>query len=148
MGIEVAIALAVATTVVSIDSAEKQRKAASQNRAAQLKSQSEQRASNASDAARERRQQIREERVRRARILQSAENTGTDGSSGEIGAIAGLNTQLQSNIGFNLGKLQTASNISIFQQDAANADYAFNKAQTDAQMANSIFGSAMKFTKF
>lgn len=138
-------ALAVGTAAVTVDSAEKQRKAASQSRTAQMKIQSEQRAANAGEAASERRRQIREERVRRARVLQSAENTGMAESSGELGALGAISTNLSSNIGTNLGKLQTAENISIFSQDVADANYAMQKAQLNAELSKSIFQMASSF---
>ena len=98
-----------------------------QARRQQERANAEQVAGNKSEAMRERRMQMREERIRRASIMQASEATGTEGSSGEIGALGSLTTTLQSNIGTNLGRLQTAQNISIFQQKAADA---LNRAET------------------
>lgn len=97
------------------------------------KSVAEQRASNASRASLERRQQIREERVARGKLMQSAINTGTSESSGEGGAQAGLAAQLGANIGFNLGQIQSANNISMFNQNAANFQAGAQQALSDAQ---------------
>lgn len=115
-------AVAVVGLVVSVYSSEQQ--ASAQKKAAQKqeenqrrllseqeKMRAEQQASNAEKAARERRQQIREERVRRAKIMQASENTGVSGSSGELGSIAGLGTQLGSNLGANASSLSHAANI-------------------------------------
>lgn len=142
MGLEVvayiAAAAAVTGTVVSIDARNDQRRA-------QEKAASEQKASNAAEAAKERRQQVREERVRRARIMQSSENTGVAGGSGEAGALGSLSTNLSSNIGFNLGALQRAGNISDFNQQAADAG---NRAQTAGelgQLGMSVFSAAGGF---
>lgn len=110
-----------ASLVIGVGSAvaqnEQQRKAVGE----QKKARREQEAVNAARAAQERRQQIREERIRRARIIQSSSNTGVSGSSGESGAVGGLSTQLQSNVGFNLGMQRSAGEISIFQQNAQDA---------------------------
>jgi hypothetical protein len=111
---------------------------------AQRQAQSEQRAGNAGEAAAERRRQIREERIRRGQLMQSAEGTGTSGSSGEVGALGNLATTLSSNMGFNLGKLQTAQNISIFQQqasDALNRAAAYQKiSDLDQKIGSAILG--------
>lgn len=128
MGLEL---LAASAFVVSIYSAK-------QNRDYQVKAGNEQRAANASAAAKERRQQIREERIRRATILQSSENSDVQGSSGESGALGSLSTQLGSNIGFNLGQMQSANNISIFQQKAAD----WQAIGQIAQQAGSMFAAS------
>lgn len=114
----------------------------------QRKARAEQAAGNAATAAAEKRQQIREERVRRARILQGAENTGVEGSSGEMGAIGSLSTQLGANLGFNLGAIQRAENIGVFNQNAANAGTDLQNAQINASNADSLFGiGASLFSK-
>ena len=140
MGLEVAAWVAVGSLVAGTAvSVSEQRQARKAQRAAG----NEQRAQNASQAARERRQQIREERIKRARVLQASENTGVQSSSGELGAVAGLSTNLSSNIGTNLGALQTAQQISLFEQQAADhmtrANIASQIGQLGAQGA-SIFG--------
>lgn len=137
MGLEVA--LMAASLAVTVNADQEARSARHHSQKAQRKIQAEQRASNSAEALLERRQQIREERVRRARILQSSENTGTSGSSGEAGAISSLATQFGANLGFNVGKLQTARNISIFSQDAANAQADLFSAQSDAALGQSLF---------
>lgn len=126
MGLELATiaAISAATTVAStVYSISQNQKA----REAQERSRTEQAASNKAAQMEERRRQIREERIKRARIMQSAENTGTVGGSGEGGALSGMSTQLASNIGQNLGAVQRGMNMSIFAQDAADAQ---NNAQT------------------
>jgi Flp pilus assembly protein TadB len=109
--------------------------AASENR----KIQSEQKAQNDATAAAERRKQIREERIRRARIQQAAQNTGTSGSAGELGAVGGLSTNLSSGIGFNIGAQQSAANISVYAQSAANFDMNRQNAMQDLEKANQMF---------
>lgn len=87
----------------------------------QKKVQAVQNASNRAQQLEEQRRQIREERVKRARILQASENTGVTGGSGEAGAIGSLSTQLSSNLGYNQGAVNRASDIGVFQQNAADA---------------------------
>lgn len=111
----------------------------------QKQQQSEQRAANAAEAARERRTQLREERVRRARVLQSAENTGTEGSSGELGALSSISTQLASNIGTNLGRMQTAENMSIFAQMQADAQGGLQNAERKQQTGQFLLNNAGTF---
>lgn len=113
--------------------------AAEENR----KVQSEQKAQNAAQAANERRKQVREERLRRARVLQASQNTGTTASSGEMGAIGGMSTQLSSNIGTNLGALQSANNISAYSQNAANFDLSRQNAMMRLDEANQMTGFGM-----
>lgn len=98
----------------------------------QRKARDEQKAGQAAQAAAERRQQLREERIKRARLIQSGQNTGVSGSSGVAGASGGLQTQLQSNIGFNLGQQQNASNISQFSQNSADFLSSANNAMVEA----------------
>lgn len=132
----IALGATAASTAVSIS---EQR----QTRKAQRAAGNEQRAQNASQAARERRQQIREERIKRARIMQASENTGVQSSSGELGAVAGLGTNLASNVGANLGALQTAQQISLFEQQAADHMSRANIASQVGQFASqgaSLFG--------
>jgi hypothetical protein len=136
MAFAIGYGILIAGTAASIDA---QRDAKKSQRAAA----NEQRAQNASQAAKERRQQIREERIKRARVLQASENTGVQSSSGELGAVAGLSTNLSSNIGTNLGSLQTAQQISLFEQQAADhmtrANISSQIGQLGAQ-GGSIFG--------
>ena len=106
-------------------------------------------------AANERRSQVREERVRRAKILQAAENSGSAGSSGEYGATAGMATQLQANIGLNLGRMQGANLISGYMQNAADFNTAAQSAMAKSQdfdalagLSMSIFSSAGGFGAF
>jgi hypothetical protein len=125
-------------------SAEKNRKEAQANYAAQAaeqgKARQEERALNAQAAANERRQQIREERVRRARLLQSAENTGTEGSSGQLGAEGGFATQLGAAIGSNLGRLAGAERITQLGQSAANFGSAAQSSLSSMQANQNLFG--------
>lgn len=99
----------------------------------------EQKALNFQQQAAERRAQIREERVRRAKILQGAENGGAAGSSGEAGALSSLSTQLNVNIGLNLGRQQAANTIGGYMQNAANFGTAAMSASSSAQNADSLF---------
>lgn len=105
----------------------------------QRKAQEVQQAGSAQQAAMERRQQIREERVRRARIMQASSNTGTVGSSAEFGSIGGMGTQLQSNIGQNLGAIQRGQAIGTFSQNAADFNTASQRNINDANNAQSLF---------
>lgn len=140
MGIEVIIAAAsLATGVASLDQS---RQASKRQERAQRRVQSEQRAGNAAEQARERRQQVREERIKRARVLQAAQNTGVAGSTGEFGAVAGLSTQLESNLGMNLGRAQRGDAISLFSQQAAEAG---TSAQNLANLSQFFMSNAQTF---
>jgi hypothetical protein len=128
-------AMVAATTVSTVVSVTENQK----SRREQEKARSEQNAQNRAQQMEEQRKQVREERVRRARIMQASENTGTAGSSGEMGAVGGMGTQLASNIGSNLGAAQRGSNISMFQQNAADAANNAQMATSLGRMSNSIF---------
>lgn len=151
MGFAALAVFFVATTAYSIDQSEKGRSARNKAADKQKQAQQEQKAQLAQQAAAERRTKIREERVRRARILQAGQNTGTAGSSGEFGAMSGLATDLSSNLGFNLGQLQSANNRSDLLQGAADfgneASNFMVNSQYGSQLANlsmSIFGAMGK----
>lgn len=103
------------------------------------KARNEERAQNYQQMAAERRSQVREERVRRARILQGAENSGSSGSSGEAGAIGGMATQLQANIGMNLGRAQSGNLISGYLQNAADFNTSAQQSGYKAQNADALF---------
>lgn len=127
------------SAAVSIDAQQDAKSAAARQNRANNRIRSAQRAQNMSDAAREKRQQIRDARIRRARVMQAASNTGTSDSSGELGAINALSTQFAANIATNLGKIQTAENVSLFSQQAADAAADQFSAQSRGQLSNSIF---------
>lgn len=135
------ITAAVVSAVVGVSSYMEAKEARQEQAAAQGRAQSEQKASSAAQAAQERRNQIREERVRRARIMQGSMNTGGTGSSAEFGATSNLATGLGANLGANLGALQTASNISTANQQAATAGLEAQEATSMFQLSSSIFSS-------
>ncbi len=129
-----------AASYVEAKSARKEQAAAVAQQAEVNKQiQSEQKAANVAAASTERRQQIREARVRRARIMQSSQGTGATGSSAEFGSIGGMSTQLATNIGSNLGAIQTAGRISDLGQTAADFGTQANFAGVKAQDATSMF---------
>lgn len=129
-----------AASYVEAKSARKEQAAAMQQQAeVQKEAQSVQKAANVAAATAERRQQIREARVRRARIMQSAANTGAVGSSAEFGSLGGMTTQLGSNIGANLGAIQTANKLSDLNQTAADFGTQANIAGVKVQDATSMF---------
>ena len=105
----------------------------------QAKARAETQAQQAQRAAEERRSQVREERVRRARIISASGGTGGSGSSGEAGAIGVLGTNLNSNIGSNLGRLQAGSNISQSEQASATFSGKANQNLADAQFSDQLF---------
>ena len=142
-GLEIAlIGAAVVGTATVIEGQKDAKAAARYSREVGERTASEQRAANAAEAARERRAQVREERVRRARILQTAQNTGTSDSSGELGALGSLATGLGANIGTNLGKLQTAENLSIFGQQQADAQGGLFNANQKIQTGQLILSQS------
>lgn len=143
MGIELIVA--VASLAIGTASFVEGQKARKESRRAQERAASEQRASNAAQAAQERRQQIREERVRRARILQAGENTGTGGSTLEAGALGSLSTTLGSNLGFSAGARMRADNMSIFGQQAANANSRAQQMDSIFSLSSQLFSSAGGF---
>jgi len=154
MGITVGVigaVAAVAGTTASVVAGNQQRAAQRHAADLQTQAQNESRADNAAKAAQERRQQVRDERIRRARVEQASVNTGTEGSSGELGALSSITTQTNSNIGFNLGALNRADNISIFNQEAADTLQAGRDSAGFTQNVGSIFqgvgGAASSFGK-
>lgn len=134
----VSAAAAVAGTAYSIN---EQRQA----RGDQKKASAEQAAMAQQRQAAEARQQYREERIRRAQILQQSENTGVSESSGILGAMGTLSTQLSSNQGYNLGQIQKANNISIFQQ---NAEDAMGRARTGEAVGSAVSNIFSAYGKF
>ncbi len=134
-----AVGVGVASYSQAKEARAEQKEAMQQQAAVQREMQSEQKAANVSASTTERRNQIREERVRRARVMQAASNTGASGSSGEFGALGGLSTTLSSNIGTNLGRLQTASRLSDLGQTAADFGTQANLASLESQDAMSMF---------
>lgn len=112
-------------------------------RVAQSNIQSEQRAKNAQDAQAERIRQRREFIRKQAALRQVSRNTGTTGSSGEFGGLSSLETGLSTNIGNNLGAIQSASSISDLAQANANAAFDFQGAQIDQQSAGSQMNLGM-----
>lgn len=111
-----------------------------QAKEAQKKQQAAQSASNRSQQMEERRRQIREERIKRARILAASEASGTSGSSGEAGALAGMGTQLASNIGQNLGAIALGQEMSIFGQEASDASNRSRTSMLLGQLAPTAIG--------
>lgn len=140
----VAAVIAIAGTGYSIqqqqEAKKEQKKAANEQR----KIQSEQRAQNEAAASQERRKQLREERIRRSKILAASEAAGTVGSSGEVGALGSLSTTLSSNLGSNRAALNSASDISLFSQNAANFTSAANQANANAQMGAQVSSLAFQ----
>lgn len=137
------VGVTVAATGLSMAAAEDAEDAQYEAAQEQKKAVRAQQAQNEAQAAQERRKQLREERIKRARILAVSRASGTSGSSGESGSIGSLNTQLSSNLGFNLGALNTASDISIFNQNAANFMSEANKLGAESQMWGQIGSLAM-----
>lgn len=113
----------------------------------QRKARDEQKAGQAAQAAAERRQQLREERIKRARLIQSGQNSGVAGSSGVAGAAGNLQTQLQTNIGFNQGQIQNASNISQFSQNSADFLSSANNSVAEANQWGQAAGVGMNIFK-
>lgn len=130
----VAAAVAAVGLLVNASGQEKAKIEADKAADAARHSQEEQRSVVASQQASDRRAQVREERVRRARIMQGSENSGTAGSSSEAGAVGSIATQFFGNIGTSLGGQRVASNISSFQQTAADFRTQSNVAQQQAVM--------------
>jgi hypothetical protein len=77
--------------------------------------------------------------------MQSSSNSGAAGSSGEMGAVGALSSNLSSNIAANIGRLQSAGNISLFAQEDANARSGIADAQQLAQFGQTIFQTASLF---
>lgn len=139
MGLEIGVIAAIAGAAATVGGVVIQYNAGQDAKDAQRRRAASEKATNAAAAARERRQQIREERIRRARVLQSAENSGTAGSSGEFGAIGALSTNLNSNIGANLGSLRESNIMSGINQDLANSQHKANNGVLLGQVGSSIF---------
>lgn len=146
MAIASSILIAAASLATTVYSASEQKKEAKKAARAQEGIRNEENARNKSQQMVERRQQLREERIKRARVLQASQNTGTAASSGETGAISSLGTQLGSNLGFNQSMVRSGERMSIFAQQAADAQTRQGSAaalgsfaQAAAPLAGSIF---------
>lgn len=135
--------LAAGATAYSVQKSENAEDAQYEAANEQKKAIRSQQSQNEAQAAQERRRQIREERIRRARILATSSASGTVASSGEIGAIGSLSTQLSSNIGFNKGAINTANDISLFNQRASDFTSEANKLGAESQMWGQIGSLAM-----
>lgn len=135
--------IGVAAAGVSMAQAEDAEDAQYEAAQEQKKAVRSQQAQNEAQAAQERRKQLREERIKRARIMATSRAAGVSGSSGEAGALGSLSTQLSSNLGFNQGALNTASDISIFNQNAANFMSEANKLGAESQMWGQISSLAI-----
>lgn len=140
----VAAIVAVVGAGVSIQEQQEAKKEQKKAFAEQRKVRAEQKAQNEAAASQERRKQLREERIRRAKILAASEAAGTVGSSGEVGALGGLSTTLSANLGANRAALNSASDISLFSQNAANFTSAADQANANAQMAGQISSLAFQ----
>ncbi len=140
-----------ALAAVSYDQAERQEDKSHEQtqraRAEQRQARAEQGAQNEAQRAAERRRQLREERVKRAKMIQAGINTGTEDSSGILGGEANLATQRGSGIGLQLGMEQSADNISMFEQNAANwlggAQGAMNKSNQWQNTSNMFLNMAV-----
>ena len=145
MGIEVIAlgGLALGATAMQMQAAENAEDAQYEAAQEQKKVNAATRAQNEAAAMQERRRQLREERIKRARVLAASSASGTVGSSGESGAVGSLSTTLASNLGFNKGALNTASDISLFSQNAADFMSQANKLNAESQMWGQIGSLAM-----
>lgn len=137
-------AVAVVGTAYSISEQEKAKGKQKEAVKEQRKIRNEQKAQNEAQAAQERRKQLREERIRRAKILSTSQSAGATGSSGEAGALGGLSTQFATNLGANLGALNSAADISLFSQNAANFSSAADQAGANAQMGSQVASLAFQ----
>ena len=133
MGIEVAIGLAVASTVVG---AVGSRKAGEQQEKAGFAA----KASQAQAANEQRRQQVREARIRRARIVASSKASGTSGSSSESGSLNALQTSVGSNLAFSKSQEESVNAQSGFLQEAQDVS-------DDTALVGSIFNLAGSFVQ-
>jgi hypothetical protein len=118
-------------------------RAYAQSAAEERKVRGEQKALNLQAQAEERRKLVREERVRRARLIQSSENSGGSGSSSEYGALGGMSTQLNSNLGINLGRAAAGERISTYTQNAADFNFAAQQSVMQAQNADGMLNLSM-----
>lgn len=137
------LAFSAYSTMQQQDAQEEARGRQAQSDEEQRKIRAEQKASQAAQSAAERRTQLREERLKRARLIQSGENTGVTGSSGVAGATGNLNTQLQSNIGFNVGQERSAGAISAASQNSADFLSSANNSMVEANQWGQAAGMGM-----
>lgn len=140
----VAAVVAVIGTSYSITEQEKAKDRQKDALQEQRKVRNEQKAQNEAQSAQERRKQLREERIRRAKILSLSQSAGVTGSSGESGALGGLSTQLATNLGSNLGALNSAADMSLFSQNAANFSSAADQSSANAQMGGQVSSLAFQ----
>lgn len=142
------LGVAVGATAYSMQQAENAEDAQYEAAQEQKKANNATRAQNEASAMQERRKQLREERIKRARVVASSQASGVASSSGEAGALGSLSTQLSSNLGFNKAALNTASDISIFNQNSADFMTEANKLGAESQMWGQIGSLAMSGASF
>jgi hypothetical protein len=137
------LAFSAYSTMQQQDAQDEARSKQAQSDEEQRKIRAEQKASQAAQSAAERRSQLREERLKRARVIQSGENTGVTGSSGVAGAIGNMNTQLQGNIGFNVGQERSAGAIGVASQNSADFLSSANNSMVEANQWGQAAGFGM-----
>lgn len=138
------LGVAVGATAYSMQQAENAEDAQYEAAQEQKKANNATRAQNEASAMQERRKQLREERIKRARVVASSQASGVASSSGEAGALGSLSTQLSSNLGFNKAALNTASDISIFNQNSADFMTEANKLGAESQMWGQVASLGFK----
>lgn len=142
MGIEVlvGVALAAASAVTGLATANAQADAAKEAAEARKESQEIQTATGQIENRENRRQAVRDERIRRAKILQGAETSGVGSSSGAIGAASGLNTSLGNAVAFQRTGERAAQGIGQANQRAIDADTRGQIAGARGAFFQSIIG--------
>ena len=139
MGVEVAIASLVVSTISSVEQHQQASNVADERE--------EQVAIRGAEEevrlAGQRRRNTRERLVREARIRQSAANTGTTGSSGELGSLSILSTNVAANAAnVNRGVL-TSGALTASAQSEANSIFRSQIAGAVGGIANNVFSTAL-----
>lgn len=132
---------AIAALVVSLYSANEQRKASNEAAKDQKEANKVKTATQRAADIAAMRQKAREERVRRARIQQAAENTGVGGSSGEVGALSAIQTNLASANAFQAGTAAAAGSVTRRLNSAAGHEQDAAKWGQIQGIANTVFGA-------
>lgn len=106
---------------------------------AQEKTRDTQQAQQELQARRERLKMIREQRIKAAQIEAVGANVGAGSSSGVAGGVSSTQSQLGSNIQNLNANMALSSQITGYQQDAANAQSTSNLYGTIGGVAGNIF---------
>lgn len=136
-------AMFVGSLIMQEKAQDKAERAQERARNEQEKSRAVQGAENASKARAEKVRQLREARILRGQMLGQSEATGVTGSSGSISALESLAAKSGDAIAMNIGAIEAANQMSIFEQNAVNFQGEAQNHVNDANMWGQVGSTAL-----